>query len=223
MSLKLKVLGLGLLAVMATSAVMVMNASANTPANSHFTAEPVGEDHVIIKGSDSFGTAHQLVFTPDTGGAGISCTDATYHGTVSGLAATTTQAILVRPHYTQCATTSGTWGEVNVDVPTSCGTSVYEFTSGNPGTIHVRCEITITHPNCTIRVTPQTANGATYETITESNKHAITVKINAPGIVSHYEGGICIFLGTNHTATMAGTSTVWGENTIGGRVGITAT
>ena len=225
MSIKLKVLGLGLLAVLATSAFAVMNASATTPANSHFTAEPpAGDHHVIIKGTDAFGSPHQLVFHPDTGGDGITCTHAEYHGTVSGAASTTTQAIQVRPTYKNCATTSGTWGEVTVDVPTACGTNVYEFTSGTPGTVHVNCEITITHPNCTIKVPKQTLNPTInhYTTGTRLNKHDITLDFDAH-VTSHYEGGICIFLGTTHTSTMTGNSTVWGEDTNGNPIGITAT
>ncbi|HYP56604.1 MAG TPA: hypothetical protein VEQ41_09960 [Solirubrobacterales bacterium] len=217
MSMKLKVLGLGILAVMATSAFTVMNASAQDQPNSHFTSEA---EHVIIKGKDAFGSGHSLQFKGS--GDPISCTDATYHGTIVE-SDKTTQAIQVRPHYTQCATTSGTWGSVTVHVPTGCGTNVYEFTSGNPGTIHVNCQITITHPNCTIRVPVQTRNGATYTQVTEQGKHAITLHVNAPEITTHYESGICVFLGTSHTSTMTGNATVWGENQAGGRVGITAT
>jgi len=218
MSLKLKFLALGVLAIVATSAFTVMNASAEDQPESHFTSEV---DHVIVKGTDAFGSDHALQFHGESGDA-ITCTHATYHGTVDELD-TTTQAIQVRPHYTNCATSSGAWGSVTVHVPAGCGTNVYEFTSGNPGTIHVNCQITITHPNCTIRVPVQTVNGATYTQVTEENKHAITLDIHATNITSQYEGGICIFLGTSHSSTMTGNATVWGEDTAGERVHVTAT
>lgn len=222
MSIKLKALGLGLLAILATSAFTVLNASANTPKNSHFTSE---SHHVVLKGTDAFatGSPNVLRFHPESGGAAITCTHATYHGTQTGEAATTSQSVQVRPHYTNCATEGGTWGSITVDVPTSCGTNVYEFTSGNPGTIHVNCEITITHGStCTIKVPPQTLSGATYTTAERSGKHSLIVDINT-GVTSHYEAGFCIFLGTTHTSTMTGSSAVWGENSEGGAIGITHT
>ncbi|HYP56015.1 MAG TPA: hypothetical protein VEQ41_06920, partial [Solirubrobacterales bacterium] len=67
MSLKLKVLGLGILAVMATSAFAAMNASATTPINSHFVATPP-TDFLKIEGTESFPGSHNLTFqrtTPD--------------------------------------------------------------------------------------------------------------------------------------------------------------
>lgn len=219
---KFRAVSLALLAL-AASAFVVVNASATTPNKSHFVSEAT-EDHLIVRGSDSFGTQHQLVLEGDTGGAGISCTDATYTGTLSGSLATTTQSVQVEPHYTNCATTSGTWGEVNVTVDpnNNCAVPAYEFTSGKNGTIHVRCEITIHHPNCTIVVTPQTTNGAVYKTDVRNNKHSFTLEVDAP-VTEHFESGLCVFLGTNHTGTMIGTSTVWAENTIGGAVGVTHT
>lgn len=226
MSLKFKILGLGLLAVMATSAFAAVNASALT--TGHFTAEPaVGDHHVIVKGTDAYKTAHQLVFKEVGAAEGISCTDSEYHGTLSGAAATTTQAIQVRPTYKNCATESGAWGSVAVHVPAACGTNVFEFTSRSAGhaTVHVRCAIQVTHPNCTINIPAQTphSGGVTYTTTTEINKHAITLNSTVGGITANYEGGICIFLGTSHTYEMTGSATVWGEDTATNRVGITAT
>lgn len=220
MSIKLKALGLGLLAAMAVGAFAVANASAVLPPGSHFVSEAT-EHHLIIKGEENPNNAHHLEFHPEGGGAPIICTKATYHGTLSGASATTTQAIQVRPHYTECQTKESGVHNITVHVPAGCGTNVYEFTSGTPGTVHVRCQITITHPNCTIRVPTQTAGGAHYDTALNP-KHAITLRVNTP-VTSHYEGGICIFLGTTHTSTMTGAATVRGENTAEEPVGITAT
>lgn len=228
MSLKLKVLGLGLLAVMAVGAFAVVNASATS--TGHFTSHlPAGHDqHLIIKGTESreSGT-HALLFNEidantKTVGTGITCTHAHYHGTLEGAAATTTTSVQVRPEYTKCLTVGGVDNEVTVDVPSSCGTNVFEFTPGVNGTVHVRCAITITHPNCDITVPVQTTSGVTYDTLLEAGlPHQITLTVNVQHITGHFEGGLCVFLGTTHKFEMTGSVTVWGENTAGGRVGIT--
>lgn len=221
MNLPRKVVGLSIAAIMAMSALVAMSASATTPANSHFTSE-AAEHHLILKGTDAYGTAHQIVFFPDAGGSGIACTHTHYHGTLSGLAATTTQTIQLRPTYTGCGTETGTWGEIVTHVPTTCGTNVLEFTSGTPGTLHINCEMTKTHPNCTIKVPKQTVSGAHYTTETRLSKHSLTIDINT-SMTTHYESGICVFLGTTHTHTMQGSFTLWGEKTDGTPVGITHT
>lgn len=225
MSLKLKVLGLGLLAILATSAFAVTNVSATV--TGHFTSEAT-EHHLILKGTDAFGSSHQLVFREEGKSGGISCTDAEYHGTVSGLSATTTQTIELTPTYTNCGTVEGgTWGEVIVDHSAGCGTNVYKFTSRTPnghGTVHIECALTITHPNCEITIPKQTPTGGiTYTTGVRNNKHDITGDVTVKSIIGQNHGGICIFLGTHHTFEMNGNTTVWGENTDGGAVGITAT
>jgi hypothetical protein len=233
MSTKLKILGLGVLAVMATSAFAVVNASATI--TGHFTAEPT-EHHVIVKGTDAYGSAHQLVFK-ETGstGPGISCTHSEYHGTLGAagtpVESTTTQSVTVRPKYTNCATENETWGTTSVIVPESCGTNVFQFTSRTTGhgTVKVNCTITIKHPNCEITVPSgqllggAAGNGVTWTTTVEKEKHALTANITVLNIAGQFHGGICVFLGTPHTFTMTGSATVWGENTVGGRVGITHT
>lgn len=232
MSIKLKALGLGLLAAMAMGAIAVVNASATS--SGHFTAEPATH-HVIIKGEES-GTTDRLAFyaiennathTTTEPNNPIECTKATYHGTLEGAAATTTTAVRVRPHYTECRTRSEASHKVVVDIDpnnTGCGTNVFEFTSGGTGTVHVNCTITITHPNCSITIDPQTTSGVTYTTTTESNKHALTINVNAKTISGTYHNGICVFLGTsNHFFEMVGAARVWGEDTAANRVGITHT
>ncbi|HYP56607.1 MAG TPA: hypothetical protein VEQ41_09975 [Solirubrobacterales bacterium] len=222
MSLKLKVFSLGVLAVVAASALAVVNAGAVTPPGSHFLSHSA-EHHLVIKGTDGFGTGHAMKFRGESGEA-ITCTHSTYHGTLTGSAATTTQAFQVRPHYTKCATEGGSWGSVTIHVPAACGTNVIEFTSGNPGTVHVNCQITITHPNCTIRVPVQTSSGATYTPFAESNASALTIDVSGQEeLTSHYEAGICVFLGTAHKHKLEGQATFWGEHTSGSRVGITHT
>jgi len=228
MSLKLKILGMGLLAVLATSAFAAINASAIV--NGHFTAEPK-EDHLIITGAETNPGKHFLVFHETKNateyGSTIECTHVKYHGTLSGALATTTQSVEVRPEYIECATNGGVWGEVKVDVPTECGTNVFKLTSRTPpnhGTVHVECVIKITHPNCEITIPKQTPTGGiVYDTDPETTPHAITATVTATGIVGQFHGGICVFLGTTHTFDMTGSTTFWGEDTAGNKVPITAT
>jgi hypothetical protein len=224
MSLKLKALGLGLIAAMAVGAFAVVNASAST--SGHFTAETT-EHHAIIKGEETFPGNHNLTFQRIVNGAPsgepIKCTRAVYHGTLSGTAATTTQAVSVTPKYEECSTGGVAPHNVTVHHPSSCGTNIYEFTSGGSGTIHVRCPVTVTHPNCTIRMPEQTVSGAAYNTDVQVNKHSITLGINVTGITGHFESGFCVFLGTTQSFNMTGSATVWAENTAGGRIGITHT
>lgn len=231
MSLKLKVLGLGLLAVMATSAFAVMNASATV--TGHFTHDAVG--HATVVGTEIYGTKHMLEFhrTEPTGtyvGAPIACTEASYHGTVT---TATVQSITITPTYKNCATTDGVWGEVDVTM-NECDYTFRSNTaaSANPPTAHatvtVDCPagkaIEIHHPNCTITVPAQTPKGgATYTTVTENNKHALTVDITATHIVGYYHGGLCIFLGTTKEFDMTGSVTVKGLNPTNEPVNITAT
>ena len=224
MSLKLKALGLGLLAVMAMSAFAAVNASATI--NGHFTSTT---DDLILTGTDQYGTKHQLVFK-ETGssGVGISCTDSHYHGALSGDPATTSTSVQLTPTYKNCATESGTWGDVTVKHDAGCDTKVYKFHSRTPnghGTVTVECGITISHPNCTIRVPKQNPSGGiVYTTSNEGGSHEITADVTVTNIIGQYEGGICVFLGTNHTFTMNGSVTLWGLDAItGARVPVTAT
>lgn len=238
MSLKLKALGLGLLAVLATSAFAVMNASATV--NGHFTHDASG-GHATIIGEEIYGSnpKHYLEFqrTEPTGtkvGPPIACTEATYHGTVSSA---TTDSITVTPTYKNCATTDGIWGEVEVtmngcDYTFRSNSAASTHTPTADATVTIDCEpgkaIVIDHPNCTITVDPQTPKGGvTYTTITEKvggvDKHAITINVTATHIVGTFHGGICVFLGTTKEFDMEGAATVRGFDTNGNQINITAT
>jgi len=226
MSIKLKVLGLGLIAAMAVGAFAAVNASAITAG--HFVADPPTHD-LTVRGLETNPGKHFLKFqeTNSKGeftGSAIECTSAKYHGTLTGALATTTQEVNVTPAYEKCATTGGTWGEVTVEHPktAACETKVYQFTAGAPGTVHVKCPITITHPNCTIIVPEQTLSGVTYTTSAEV-KHEITLDVAVKDITGHFEGGICVFLGTTHKFDMNGSATVWGEDVGSNRVNVTYT
>ena len=239
MSLKLKVLGLGLLAVMATSAFAAMNASATQ--SGHFVSD---SDYVTLTGTEQFdpndlvGKPHHLSFfrlnsagTATESGEPIKCTHVAYHGeTLEGAAATTTQVVRVRPDYTgsqNCSTGGVGPHNITVDVPAGCETNVFEFKSGNTGTVSVNCNITITHPNCETTIPNIAENhslhGITYDTIIDGGKHALTVTANVKKIRGQFHGGICVFLGTSQTFEMVGSATVWGEDALGNRVNITHT
>lgn len=220
MKTKLTLLSLGLVAAAAGTMFTAASALATTPAGNHFVSHAT-EEHLIVKGTDAFGSNHAIEIHGDNDGK-FACTDTTYHGTLSGPVATTTQSIQIRPHYTKCATTTGAWGEVDIHVPTACGTNVYEFKSGAPGTLHINCKLTITHVGCTIQIPTQTLSGATYTAIVEGGVQAIALDAAFTSMTAHYESGFCIFLGTNHSLSMTGSLVLWGETT-SKRVGLTHT
>lgn len=220
MSLKLKALGLGLLAMLVTSAFAVMNATAET--GGHFVAE---QAHTILSGSETR-NVHQVKLAIE-GGTPLECTKVTYSGTTSS---TTVESVTITPHYTECITEGG--GTPHNITVTMNGCN-YTFTIGKnslaDNTVHVICPvgkvIEVHHPNCTITIPAQTpAGGIAYKTdTTAGGKHSITPEITVSNITAHYHGGICIFLGTTHTGTMTGSATLSGTTTEGVPVGITAT
>ncbi len=223
MSTKLKVLSLGLLSTLVMSAVVAISASANV--SGHFTQ---GVSNSTITGRE--GGEHRIKFSVD-GGTPIECDSAHYDGTPEP--EITTQRLLVTPTYTQCHTEGGAPGSVVVD-HRGCE---FEFYSNSGASTHsptahattgLVCPegingLLVTHPNCTMRMPPQTLSDITYTTITLNGKHAITLNSTVGGITAHYEAGICIFLGTSHTGTMNGSATVEAFNGINNPVDITAT
>lgn len=221
MSLKLKALGLGLLAILATSAFAVMNASAEP--GGHFVSEV---DHTTIVGTES-GEKHRLHFTehPSTPESPrIGCSEASYHGTAN---AATVESLTITPTYGGC-TTTGTTTNVTVDV-NGCSftfTVTKGTTESTEQDVHLNCPtkpIEITHPNCNITVPSQEVQDAvTYTTTEVEGKHTITLDVNATFNTQYHEK-ICVFLGTPQEGTLTGSVTVEGFDTLGNRVGITAT
>lgn len=224
MSIKLKALGLGLLAAMAMSAVAVMNAGAST--GGHFVST---EAHTNIEGFEGAEpNPHVLHFNKEGGAPGerIGCDVDKYTGTISSAAKTATE-ITITPSWEQCYTT----GSPNTKFEIHENKCDFLFTiSKTPlahNTAHVKCQsageaFVITHPNCTITVPPQTVTGVTYTNITES-RHEVTLTSTVKGITAHYHAGICIFLGTTHKSEMTGSVTVKGFNTEGVQIPVTAT
>ena len=224
MSMKLKVLGLGLLAVMATSAFAAMNASALT--GGHFVSSV---SHTIIKGKETPATGvHVLEFSEEgstSAESKIYCTESSYEGTVQS--ATVTELTVI-PSWEKCHTTTRT--ENFTVTENGCDFNFTVRPEGNTkhNTVHVLCPpdkaIEIHHPNCTITVPAQTVEGVVYTRQPASgNPDWITLDSTVKGIESQYHGGICVFLGTNHKSEMSGSVTVEGFNTAGEQVSITAT
>ncbi|HEX8689154.1 MAG TPA: hypothetical protein VF729_02805 [Solirubrobacterales bacterium] len=218
MSLKLKALGLGLLAAMAFSAVAVMNASAN--GSGHFVSEAA---HTNIVGSE--GGTHNLHLTNHGLSGEVGCAQDTYTATAEGA---TVNDLLVTATYGGC-TTTGT----STTVPVDMNGCKYRFTvaggttSSTEQTVHLECpagqSIKVTHPNCTVTVHPQTVNtGVTYTHVTENGKNAVTLDSNVQFNTTRH--GLCQFIApTNGTGTLVGSATVQGFNTEGTQVSVTAT
>jgi hypothetical protein len=221
MSLKVKVLGFGLLAMVAMSAFAAMNASATVPG--HF----VSDVHTTtIIGSEN--TTHKLEFTTHGLEGGIVCDEASYHGHVTG---TTVTSVTIKPTYAKCHTTGGNAGSVVVDV-NGC-TYTFTVTGGSPATTEHKIDlvcpagaaIVLTHGNnCTITIPPQNNVGSfTYTTDIVNTKHAITLHANAQ-FATQYHAGACVLLGTGHTTTLKGSVTLVGQDVATGvPASITAT
>jgi hypothetical protein len=217
MNTKLKLLGLSLCAVLAMSAFAAMNATGSTPG--HFVSSV---SHASILGSEGPGSTHRTHLTLDGQEGQIGCTTATYTGTT---ASPTVESLTVTPSTTGC-TTTGTSTAVNI-THNGC---IYTFTvtqSSSSAIKHILCpvnsKIEIHHPSCTIKIPPQTiANAGIITQTTENGTHALTLDINE-SVKTEYEGGICIFLGTNHEMSLSGSMTLRAVGTDGAPVGITAT
>jgi hypothetical protein len=222
MSIKLKALGLGLLATMAIGAFAVMNASATT--GGHFVSDVA---HTEIKGMEDK-NVHQLEFTFHGLSGGIICDTVSYSATTT---VSTVTELLVTPSYAGCHTTGEAAGTVTVSV-NGCK---YRFTVAPGGnetehTVHLECPagqgILVTHPNCEVRITPQTINtGLTYTRTTNAftGRHEITLESSLQFNIEYHGSKICVLTGTNHVGTLKGSATVQGFNTEGAQVNVTAT
>ncbi len=224
--MKLKILGLALLACAATSAFAVTNASGT--AAGHFEHNGA-TNNAVITAHDGSETAHKLHFQrlksnshePDTSAAAITCTTSTYQGKVE---AKTVTSIQVFPTYTGCYTTGRPHNSVIVH-DNKCSYTFSSQGAREHGTVSIDCDhgksIEITHENCTIRVPSQTTagtltEGIDYTATSENGKKTLTADVTVNTITGHYESGICIFLGTNHKFRMEGSVTVSGYNWVSG-------
>lgn len=229
MSIKIKALSLGLFAMLAMGAFAAVNVGAKV--DGHFV---FGSEHAFVTGSVQKGTAHNLHFIAEDGSL-MGCDVQQYIGTHKSIVKTTTE-ITVTPNWDQCYTTpEGTKFPVDEN---GCDLrfTARALPESNDATAHVACPlgktIVFTHPNCETTVDPQTVGGAAGNGFTYTNKDVgvagvsdwITMDVKVK-VLTAYHGGICVFLGTNHTGTLEGSVTVTGfsnaAHTI--RTNITAT
>jgi hypothetical protein len=199
MSLKSKLLGQGLLAALAISAItMLTGASAET--GGHFVTNDVS-GHTILKGEDKPGNTIVIV-DHHYNEAKIICTkDATYHGTLTTQTVTEITLTPTFPTGEACkAELPGLGVRVAHIDANGCD---FSFTIGasfnGDNTTHIKCPVgkhlqaTVTSPfgTCTVTIKPQTpASGSGYYSVgEEGNKHEITVKPTLREIHAEYIGG----------------------------------
>ena len=223
MSLKLKALGLGLLAMVVMSAFVVMNAAAKT--GGHVVAETTNWNLKVTEGP---GEAHRVHLISHGLGGQIGCTVPNY-GNPSYSAATQSELTLA-PTFGGCSTTGDS------DVTVTMNGCHYKFSvalgtvDATEQTAHLLCPgptkfVQVHHDNCTITIHPQTVDtGITYTKITEpgETKDYITVDVNVE-FDTTYHSGICIFTGTPHTGTLKGSATVEAFNSSNEKINLTAT
>jgi hypothetical protein len=220
MSFKLKAIGLGLLAATMVSSLAAMNASATT--GGHFVSELA---HTEIVGTETATHTGSMINHGLSGAVACGQSSATTTATASTLT-----EIVGTAAVSNCIT-SGTSTNVSVDVNGCQGRAT--VAPGNPSTTeqtgHLECPIgkaiEITHPNCTIKIHPQTINtGVTYTRVINANgKHEITGDTNTQFSTTRH--GLCQFIApTNGTGTLIGSAVIRGFNpATKAQVSITAT
>lgn len=219
MSLRLKALGLFLLAAAAMSSA-TGGSSANT--GGHFVSEVT---HTIVNQTSSLESTHSLELGV-AGLTGIVCDEATASGTANSSTVTEAMGSLT---LAKCHTTGGAVGAVTVHL-NGCEARL-TVASGDPSkteqTDDFVCPagkvIEITHEGCVMKIPPQNnISGFTYTPVVVNGKNSVTADVNAQ-FELRFEAGFCILLGTKHTAQVTGSTIVRGYDTLGNQVGITAT
>jgi hypothetical protein len=216
--MRIKRYAAGLAAVVALAASGFGGTGATAETGGHFVS---AASHTKIVGSEVEG--HRLHFAVD-GGTSIACLNASYAGTLTSATAT---EISLSPSWLECHTTAPESQTFRIE---DLGCTLVLTVGKSPAahnTGHVKCPegtlgIDLRHPNCTIRIPPQTVNGLAYLK-PEATPDLITLNSTVTSMQMQHEGGVCIFLGTNHTGTMTGSVTLSGYDAGGTQVGLTAT
>jgi hypothetical protein len=219
MSKKQKLAGVALLASMAMGAFAALDAPAKT--GGHFVSS---EGHTVLRLS-VLPPVDALRIKMDGEASEIEC------GVVQGsgtLTASTASEVELTTENSECRT-PGTEAGWTLD-RNECVLRL-KAASGEPATTEQTSELACpegkalssTHQNCTFTIPSQKSlGGLTYTRIFVDGKHAITMDVNIT-YAAQYHGGICVFLGTNHTATFTGSTILKGLNTSNEPIAITAT
>jgi hypothetical protein len=228
MGIKLKALGLGLLAALAVGGVGVVSAPADSGGVVHSDVE-----WTHIKGAQE-GTLHQNVFITPAGS--FTCKKAEY---TASIGPKTVGEITVTPTYGECGLTNQSY---TFHVEMNGCAFVLTFTDKSAEkhhTGHLECpkekEVTITKDppfvgECIIHIPPQTptAGGVAYTNKLDGTKHSVTLDITVEGITyTETSTGFGCGHGTADThrndTNLIGTVTATGFDTGGNQVNLTVT
>jgi len=220
MNRKSRALGCSLLVVVTVGASSAMSVSAKT--GGHFVSE-VSHTSLVLGVSPQSGD--DIRISIDAGKEEIECGVVEGHGT---LAESTASSFELSTQNTACHTVGS---EAGWTLHTNECVAKLKVASGDPATTEQTSELicpagnamSSTHPGCTFTVPPQgNLNGLTYTKVTVNGKHALTIDVNIQYSIQ-FHAGVCVFLGTNHTATFSGSTILKGLDTPGEPVAITAT
>lgn len=200
---------------MAIGTVGVASASAET--GGHFTFEAA---HTVLLESKE--ANHSFEFKFDNSNEPIKCTQSIAESTVNS--ATLTELKLT-PSYSECKTPNGTASPVASNGCSLILTIGKNANSDNTVDLSCPSEKSVhgSHPNCTVTIPTQAGGlGAAYTERVSNGKRALTVDLTVK-MTAYYHSGICIFLGTVHNWTLAGSFNLGGWNTLGEPSAIRAT
>jgi len=207
MNTKLKVLSLGLLAMVAIGAFAAVNATAES--GGHFVS---AVEKTVVTATEEQGTSHHTELKVVGLEKGITCPHVLYDATA---ATTTVTSLTFTPTYPNNCVTAGTATKVPVD-HNECGYtfSVKKKAVTSHSTVSITCpagkSIVITHPECEITVPAQALNGVSYSNILENGVHTVTAELTIENISVSFHKGLCTLLGTAHLATFKGSVTARG-------------
>ncbi|HYP56370.1 MAG TPA: hypothetical protein VEQ41_08750 [Solirubrobacterales bacterium] len=217
MNLKVKRRCLGVIAMLAITALTGANATATS--GGHFASD---SEHTILKSVNS--AQHDHAFIAHSGEIDCNLGTLKHEGTFSSKIVA---SIDLAPSYGECTTQGGT--PITSYTFNGC---VYRLTVGSPvttaeQTIHFVCPtgkaLEFHQPNCLATMVAQTATGTvTYKTSLQNGKDALTLELNAT-FETQYHGGLCVFLGTKQSATLTGSLLLTASNTVGEPVSVIAT
>jgi hypothetical protein len=220
-----KVKCLGVFVAMAISAFT--GASAIATGGGHFVS---GSEHTLLKSVSN--AQHPLAYVAHSGE--VICEPGTFvhEATITGSTLTSIDLVPSYGETKEGGGKCGTQGGTPITAYTYNG-CVYRLTvaagttNSTEQTMHFVCPpgkvLEFHQPNCLATMPSQTvANAATYTTIEESGKHAITMDLHAT-FETQYHGGLCVFLGTKQSAVLQGSTILKASNTEGAQVSLTAT